>query len=316
MVFCSKCGKESSSNSIYCNECGHVLMDDEYLNLNKLETFNEIANEKNLKILKNNQLSILEYNVILKNIENMAREYLDDLQYEFKNRSALGKIKLLTLSYADVSYKSKGAELGSYSYNRIQVDDRLNDSDVISTLIHELSHHLFDEIFEQILMYVWEIEKSDALEAYVSFTLGTNAVFVLMNEYCAHTVEGRFIPHGYQNYGSFNKILTEEFDLKKDGEAISFALILGNSIAEDIIHILENFIDENLRREIREVYKKDYNTPPRYDQILLEKKEILDDENKINHMHMILISGIALAKNKESAEVFSTIKDGFISNNS
>ncbi|MBR0271843.1 MAG: zinc ribbon domain-containing protein [Methanobrevibacter sp.] len=316
MVFCSKCGKESSSNSIYCNECGHVLMDDEYLNLNKLETFNEIANESNLKILENNQLSTLEYNVILKNIENMAREYLNDLEHEFKSRSTLGKIKLLTLSYADVSYKSKGAELGSYSYNRIQVDDRLNDSDVISTLIHELSHHLFDEIFEQILMYVWEIEKSDALEAYVSFTLGTNAVFILMNEYCAHSVEGRFIPHGYQNYGSFNKILTEEFDLKKDSEAIFFALILGNSIADDIIHILENFIDDNLRREIRQVYKDDYSAPPSYDQILLEKKEILDDETKVSQMHMMLMSGIALAKNKESAEVFSTIKDGFISNNS
>lgn len=315
MVFCSKCGKENNTQDTFCTECGSVLMNEKYLSLNKLETFKEIANEPNLNIIKENPLSELEYAIILKNIEEIGWDYLNDLDNEFKNRSTLGKIKLLTLSYADVAYKSKGAELGSYAFNRIEVDDRLNDCDIVSTLIHELAHHLFNEIFEQILMYIWEVKKSDALEAYVSFTLGTNSVFILCNEYCAHTVEGRFIPHGYQNYGSFNRILKENFNLRKDSEAITFALILGNSIADDIINILEKFITPEIRREIKQMYKKDYPRPPSYDDILLENKEILDSEEKIKNMHGILISGISIANNKDSEELFNKIEDGYISNN-
>ena len=315
MVFCSKCGKQSNPNNIFCDYCGNVIMDEKYFNLNKLENFREIVNKYNLKILEENPLSEIEYAIILKNIEEIANDYLVDLEYEFKNRSTLGKIKLLTLSYVDVSYKSKGAELGSYSFNHIEVDDRLNDSDAIATLIHELSHHLFNEILEQMLMYIWEVEKSDALEAYVSFTIGTNVLFVLANEYCAHTVEGRFIPHGYQNYGSFNKVLIENFNLKRDSDAISFALILGNSIADDIIQILEKFITNSVRNEIKEVFKKDYMQPPSYDEILLEKKETFSINEKLDCLHNILRSGFSLSDNDKMEDIFNVFEDGYISNN-
>lgn len=317
MVFCSKCGKENSLSNIHCSECGFVLMKEDYFNLDKLESFNEIINDENLRILEENPLSKMEYAIILKNISQMAHDYLDDLADEFQNRSTLGKIKLLALSYADVSYKSKGAELGSYSYNRIEVDDRLNDCDIISTLIHELSHHLFNEIFEQMLMYIWEVEKSDALEAYVSFTLGTNPVFVLANEYCAHTVEGRFIPYGYQNYGSFNNMVSENFNLEDDAEIISFALVLGNSIAGDIIRILESFMTSRIRHDIKEVFKNDYIRPPKYDEILLESDEVFSADEKLGHMHIILMSGITIASQDiKSEEIFHIFEDGYITNNS
>lgn len=71
-----------------------------------------------------------------------------------------------------------------------------------------------------------------------------------MNEYCAHTVEGRFIPHGYQNYGSFNSIL-EDLKDELDKETAFISLVLGNTLAEDIIHLLEHFIDDDLRCEIK-----------------------------------------------------------------
>ena len=316
MVFCSKCGKENSPDNIYCSECDFILMKNEYFNLDKLESFNEIVNEDNLKVLEENPLSEMEYAIILKNIARMAREYLDDLSDEFKSRSTLGKIKMIALSYADVTYKSKGSELGSYSYNRIEIDDRLNDCDLISTLIHELTHHLFNEIFEQMLMYIWEVEKSDALEAYVSFTLGINPVLVLANEYCAHTVEGRFIPYGYQNYGSFNNLISESFDLKKDSEIIYFALKLGNSIAYDIIRILEGFVTSQVRHDIKEVFKNDYAKAPDYDAILLESEEMFSTEEKLNHMHVILMSGISIAgEDINSREIFKVFEEGYHKSN-
>ena len=60
-------------------------------------------------------------------------------------------------------------------------------------------------------MYVWSCSKTDAIEALAWFTLIGNPLTKLTDEYCAHTCEGRFIPHGYQNYGSFNNILANDF---------------------------------------------------------------------------------------------------------
>ena len=311
MVYCSVCGTKSKSQGILCEKCGSLLKNEKYYNLNKLENFNEIATDSNLKILNDNPLSPLEYEILLKNITEMGKEYLKNYDYEFSTTNVLGKIKLITKSYADVVYKSKGAEQGSYSYNQIKIDDRLNDSDIISTLIHELTHHLFNEIFEQMLMYVWEVKKTDAIEAFVSFTIGTNPVYLLMNEYCAHTVEGRFIPHGYQRYGSFNSILNEEFDLENDHEVISFALMMGNSLASDIINILENFITDDIRSEIKQEYLRSSSLRPDYEEMILESDETLPVEEKLKHMHVILMSGIALSGDENCEEIFSIFKEGY-----
>lgn len=315
MVYCSVCGTKSKSQEILCKKCGSLLKNEKYYNLNKLDTFNEIATDSNLKILNENPLSALEYEILLKNITQMGKEYLKNYDYEFSTTNVLGKIKLITKSYADVVYKSKGAEQGSYSYNQIKIDDRLNDSDIISTLIHELTHHLFNEIFEQMLMYVWEVKKTDAIEAFVSFTIGTNPVYLLMNEYCAHTVEGRFIPHGYQRYGSFNSILNEEFDLKNDREVISFALMMGNSLASDIINILENFITDDIKSEIKQEYLRSSSLRPDYEEMILESDEILPAPEKLKHMHVILMSGIALSGDENCEEIFSIFKEGYAIHN-
>lgn len=315
MVYCSVCGTKSKSQGILCEKCGSLLKNEKYYNLNKLENFNEIATDLNLKILNDNPLSALEYEILLKNITQMGKEYLKNYDYEFSTTNVLGKIKLITKSYADVVYKSKGAEQGSYSYNQIKIDDRLNDSDIISTLIHELTHHLFNEIFEQMLMYVWEVKKTDAIEAFVSFTIGTNPVYLLMNEYCAHTVEGRFIPHGYQRYGSFNSILNEEFDLENDHEVISFALMMGNSLASDIINILENFITDDIRSEIKQEYLRSSSLRQDYEEMILESDETLPVEEKLKHMHVILMSGIALSGDENCEEIFSIFKEGYTIHN-
>ena len=228
-----------------------------------------------------------------------------------RNLTILDKIKALTLAYCEINYKSSGAELGSYSFNSIDVDDRLDKSNQISTLIHELSHHLFSEIFEQILMYLWKCEKSDAIESFAWFTIIGSPLVQLTNEYCAHTCEGRFVPHGYQNYGSFNNILMNEFDPKKDQDSIGLGLIFGNTIAHDILMILEDFIDYNLREDIKQQFKNDFTYPPGYDQILLETKDYLPDEAKIENIMFILKSGYNAAKDKKMQDILDTFKDKF-----
>jgi len=311
MVFCSKCGSENNNLNEKCENCGEFLVKNEYLTLKQYENFEDLFNDENLKAL--DELTLNGYNTILKNIADMGHEHLKKY-YQTNPRTyqpILDKIKVLTRAYCEINYKSVGAELGSYSFNNINVDDRLDSSKQIATLIHELSHHLFSEIFEQILMYLWECEKNDIIEAFAWFTLIGSPIVKLTNEYSAHTCEGRFIPHGYQNYGSFNNIIINELDPEKDSDAIGLALVFGNTIAKDIIHILEEFIDENLREEIKTQFRRDFAYPPQYDQILLETRDYLSDEVKIKNIKTIMKLGYHAAENKKMHEILDDLKERF-----
>ena len=311
MVFCSKCGSENNNSNDKCDNCGEFLVKSELLTSKNYENFNDIFTNNNFQSLE--ELSLEGYNTIIKNIADMGHYHLEEYfqNTQKRNLSILDKIKALTQAYCEINYKSSGAELGSYSFNSINVDDRLDEANQIATLIHELSHHLFSEIFEQILMYLWKCDKSDAIEALAWFILIGNPFTQLTNEYCAHTCEGRFVPHGYQNYGSFNNILVNEFNPEKDQKEIGLGLVFGNTIARDILKILEEFIDYDLREEIKQQFKKDFTYPPKYDQILLESSEYMSDEVKIENIKFIIKSGYEAAKNKEMEEILNEFKNHF-----
>lgn len=313
MVFCSKCGFENPDNSEKCEKCDEFLVKSKHFKLKKYDDFKSIFTNENYRAL--DTLTIEGYATVIDNIIEMGhhhlREYYENANINRRQMTTLDKIKALAEAYAKISYKASGAELGSYSFNSIRIDDRLDDANQIATLIHELSHHLFSEIFEQIMMYLWGCEKSDAIEALAWFTLMGNPMIHLTNEYCAHTCEGRFIPHGYQNYGSFNSVLTQEFDPEKDQKPISLGLIMGNTIAEDIINILEEFIDYDLRQEIMQQFKRDFTFPPRYDQIMLETNVRMPEDEKIASVTTIMKAGYDAAKNRDMEEILDDFKTRF-----
>ena len=235
-IYCSKCGEKNSISEDYCIECGSILRKlDKYESGDRITSFEDMFTQKHKEQLNETPLTNEIYELILDNIYETGKKSLKN-----KWSTALEKVADVVEAYAKWSYKSKGGELGFYSANNIKLDDRLNDSVQIATLIHELSHHLLAEIHEQILMYFWEVEKTYEIEVFVQYILASGTVH-LMNEYCAHTVEGRFIPHGYQNYGSFNSILEEQKD-ELDHDTVVISLVLGNTIAEDIIHLLEHLL--------------------------------------------------------------------------
>ena len=105
-----------------------------------------------------------------------------------------------------------------------------------------------------------------------------------MFEYCAHTVEGRFIPYGYQNYGSFNNLVRQS-DISEDN--LELAIILGNSFANEIIVYLEKYIDDDLRNLIKIQYKKD-SAVPKFDSIELETNQCLDLDLKNKQLIQLL----------------------------
>lgn len=310
MVFCSKCGNENSDDNNNCENCGEFLIRKEFFDVKSYENFEDIFKGNNYEKL--DEITLEGYNTVIRNIARMGhhhlKEYYKNTDINKRHMSTLNKIKAITQAYSKISYKSSGAELGSYSYNSIRVDDRLDKASQISTLIHELSHHLYSEIFEQLLMYVWRCGKSDAIEALAWFTLIGSPLTQLSNEYCAHTCEGRFVPHGYQNYGSFNNILVNEFDPEKDQKAVNIGLVMGNTMAQDILFILEDFIDYDLREEIKEQFKKDFKYPPKYDQIMLETNAVMSPEDKIESIISTLKGGYAAAKDRKMREILNEFK--------
>lgn len=316
MVFCSKCGSENKDSNEKCEKCGEFLLKPEFFKAKTEEKFEDIFTKENLKAIS--ELTIENYYQILINIVNMGHfnlaKIIQTQHIDWKKLSALEKISILTFSYSKWHYKSEGEELGFYTFNNIYIDDRLYDSNKISTMIHELSHHIFSEIFEQILMYVWECDKSDAIEALVAFTLSANTNYSLSNEYCAHTCEGRFIPFGYQHYGSFEKIIKENYDPEKDYEIIQISAVFGNTIAKDIIRILEEFITPELMDEIKEEFKKGYSLPPTYG-IVNETKDILPNDVKIDNIIGILISGFQAAQNEDAQKLLENFKETFTNAN-
>lgn len=261
---------------------------------NHLNDFKDIFTPENHQILENNHLTPIQYRSILNKIKSTSDELLNktinENNIDFNSLSILEKVLLFTKSFVEVDYKAGGADLGNYAFNRIHLDDRLNTANQITTLIHELSHHLLAEIFEQSAMILLNTDKTDAIESYVGFCLMCSNPSILLNEYCAHTVQGRFTPHGYQDYGSFERIL-ERFDLNRDRQIVTMCMMVGNTFCQDLLAIIEPFIDYNLREEIKQQFKKDFNYPPDYRGISLEIKDTIDLNNLVEFINFILLNG-------------------------
>lgn len=225
-----------------------------------IEDFDTLFSEFNQDLLANAEISDEEYISILSNI--FARADF----YEIRGDTIKNKILNFASIFTDCKTKARGYERGFIFFgNNIYYDDRLDDSVQIATIIHELAHYLLFNIIENLLCYIFSVNTSTTLQSFVWYFL-TLHEFKIMNEYCAHTVEGRFIPFGYQNYGSFN-VLVEHMGIEK--EALEGMVVFGNTFANELISYLEKYIDENLRQEIKIQYRKDSNEPT-YKSILTE----------------------------------------------
>ena len=271
---------------------------------NHLTEFRDIFTVENLYKLENTHLTPNQYNEILQRIKSTGYSILNRMIQEnninFNSLSAFEKVLLFTKSFVEVDYKAGGADLGNYAFNKINLDDRLDTANQITTLIHELAHHLFAEIFEQSTMVILDTDKTDAIESFIGFSLMYNAPSKLLNEYCAHTVQGRFTPHGYQNYGSFENIL-QQFDIEKDYNIIAMCMTVGNTFCHDLLNIIEPVIDYNVREEIKQQFKKDFNFPPNYRGISLEITDTLTKEQLMDFINFILVNGFNVANENPRA---------------
>ena len=267
---CPVCGESNSDTATHCVKCASQL------NPISIDDFDILFNDFNQNLLENSEVMDEDYLELLSNIFVRA-DYIDIWGETTKN-----KILNLASIFTECKPKSRGYERGFIFLGTcIFYEDRLADSVQIATIIHELAHYFLFNIIESLLCDILKVKPSSVIQSFVWYFL-MFPEFKIMSEYCAHTVEGRFIPYGYQNYGSFNSLVE---NCGFDEESLQTMIKLGNSFANEIIVYLEKYIDDDLRNEIKLQYRKDL-TPPTNESILSET----DDCFSITLKNKLLIS--------------------------
>ena len=215
--------------------------------------------------------------------------------------SVLDQVLLFAKSFTQIEYKSYGEELGFYSFNVIEIDDRQRNSLQITTLIHELSHFLLDEILARVLCILLDCSKNEYIEALTTFILSYSPFTRLIDEYSAHTVEGRFAVYGYQDYSSFLQI-EKSLDGEMSRDEIEITKSIGNTFANSIKDILESYIDVDLREDIKELFLKENFDSPNYEMLKLENCEKLTNEGFLSDG--VDVARLNISKLEEYKECF------------
>ena len=291
---CPYCGETNLDGATHCVKC------QEQINPIAINDFDTLFTEYNHDLLLNAKISEMEYLNWVSALF-MRADYFDIHGDTIKN-----KILNFASIFTECKPKARGYERGYiFLSNCIYYDDRLDDSVQISTIIHELGHYFLFAIIEEVLCRILGVQTSSTLQSFVWYFL-TLPEFKIMNEYCAHTVEGRFIPFGFQNYGSFN-VLVDNTPLNQ--EALDFMVIFGNTFANEIISYLENYIGEELREEIKIQYRKDLNAPT-YESILKETTDSLPLDLKNSMLRQLLFDIFKEASQDDMREKLEDIKKG------
>lgn len=215
-----------------------------------LKSLDELLTQDNLNLLENAQFTVNDYHDILDDILNESMENLVLNQ----NLSPLENVKRIALQHVNIYYSEVGVSSGYYIYNKIYLNNKLPEALQIVTLIHELSHHIYAEIFEKWLYKLFNIQKPFIVESIVMFMLNNSIENRIADEYLSYIVEGRFTPPECQNYLSFIQLLIE---LGIDVESSKGYFIFAHEISHDIDNILKPIITEQLRSSINEQFIKD-----------------------------------------------------------
>lgn len=279
MKTCDICGTKNLIVNNYCIHCGNKM------EVSKILDNNSLFTEENLIAILNYDLSKKKYNRLL-DITFEGLKYID-----LNNKTTKEKILEIAKVFGTPKLKSSGYVKGENKYDIISYDDRLSESEQIATIIHETAHCIIFNFFVTLFCDMLQIGYSKLVRHFIHLCLSGSIILgeyvVLLNEFYAHTVENRFIPFEHQNYGSYNNIInnsTEDFSFIEENNENN----LPYSLAQDVINKLDSYMDENLRNDIKNQFKKDF----------IEKKtiyafydnlEYLDFDKKVNPLYTFLL---------------------------
>ena len=296
---CPKCGRRFFEDENFCPDCLvtlkaisdkvdiKTLKTTQNLTFNGKNDYSDILNQECVRKIIDFNFNIDDFNEVLFSIKSQAFKNLDKLikdnSITLDDLNILDKVLLFTKSFVSVEYKSSGETLGYFELNKIHIDDRQRNSLQITTLIHELTHFLIKEIFVGIICKILDCSKNNHIESVVTYILNYSILNELIDEYAAHSVEGRFTVFGYQDYSSF---IALQGDLDK--EHVDVAKTIGNTFSIHIKDLLESFIDWDMRDEIKTEFLAETIEQPNYKQLTFENCNKLSDEGFIKAIWLIL----------------------------
>ena len=316
--YCPKCQRQFGDDENICPDCLVILKKisdivdiksisrEPNLEYVKGKDSGNILTSENIELINTFDFTIDDFKDVLHSIRAQAFANLDGLirdnGMDLDDMDVLDKIILFAKSFVNVEYKSYGEELGYFEFDKIYVDDRQRTSLQITTIIHELSHFLIKEILTRTVCEILDCTKNRHVESVVTYILTYSVFNNLIDEYAAHSVEGRFTIFGYQDYSSF---IALQSDL--DPEHIDIAKTIGNTFSIYIKDMLEGFIDWDLREEIKNQFLADTIEKPNYAQLSFESCNRLNDEGFMKAIWLILSEGFQNA----DAEVIESYEQQF-----
>lgn len=319
--FCPKCHKKYPETENFCFECLVKLKEIRHVNVRDIEIipefeviknnewrdFKDIFMQDNLDRMNKFKFTIKDFKKIIKRIKSTVLKRMDETingnDIFLDELSIQDKVLLFAKSFVNVDYKSYGGELGYFEFDRIYVDDRQMPALQITTLLHELAHFLLKEMITEILCELLDCTKTSEIESIAIFILSYTPINQLIDEYSAHTVEGRFTLFGYQDYSSYLKI-QETIDLPC--EEIEMIKTIGNSFSNYIKEILETFIDDDLLEDIKNRFRSDILDSPNYEYLALENCQLLNDNGMIQAIKLVVQDGFLISMdNIETLEQYN-----------
>lgn len=257
-------------------------MGDSMISSNKaITSLNELLTRDNLNHIANAQFNVDDYRMIL---DEIYKESVENLVLD-ENVSPLENIKQIAYQHVNIYFSEIEISSGYYIYNKIYLNNNLPEAQQIVTIIHELTHHIYAEIFEKWLYKLFNIKEKFLVESVVMFMLNNSIENRVADEYLSYIVEGRFTPPECQNYLSFLHLLIE---LEIDVESSKGFFIFAHEISHDIDDILKPIINEDLKESIAQQFVED-NIDKHYQKLTFDyRDERFDDVEKVEFMQEML----------------------------
>lgn len=273
-IICRECGHSNNINLNQCSQCDESLRNYNYFK-NDFKDFYKLFNSNNIELLKEIPLTDTAYNAIVNNVIEIGSENIMPVPYTFETQNLIKIAK----PYARVQYDFENKHpdyLSYYSFNRIFINRNTPSQVIPGAIIHELSHHLFNEIIKQSLLHLLNIEMNLYVESFAWYLTLQNEYLKIANEYVSHRTQEHFDADHFTGYSSLLKLLDENDDL--DENKVETAINIGHFISEDVIFILEKYVSPlvTLNPNFSDNYLLGYNI------------KHMDEQSKLNAMYTII----------------------------
>lgn len=259
VIYCPKCGEANYSLNRECSKCKSTLISYMTDYGNEITSYEEILSKEAIKRIEKTKITPEFYENIIKTISSKCRsiDFSDDI-------NVYDKIIHITRKFVDVQfeYKLNPNMYGTYRLDLVHINSNQSFSQQCASLIRYLYLEIHLEIMEAIFMYIFDVKNNAFVRNFIDSCRYTNINEEIIHTFYPIQVESHFIPQEYHSYDRINEI-GEYVQYKKimGHEQFKANIITGNSFAQDIIKILDNIIDEDMKKELAKEYELDKEVP-------------------------------------------------------